>query len=192
MLRISQGLGRGGEIRTHDHLHPMQVRYQAALRPGNDADYIRARLLQTLQKESGAQNVQYLLDIAAHRHGKFIRCALVCIRRLIKTCTGAADGEALLVEQLPNAPDQQDLMVLIVAAVAATLDWLELCELLFPVTQNVRLDATQLAYFTNREVAFCGYWRQLGLTFAAAVLVVAALHRSSSPPSPSVSGWRET
>src|SRR5258706_2599066 len=25
--------GRGGEIRTRDHLHPMQVRYQAALRP---------------------------------------------------------------------------------------------------------------------------------------------------------------
>lgn len=34
MLFSSQGLGRGGEIRTHDHLHPMQVRYQAALRPG--------------------------------------------------------------------------------------------------------------------------------------------------------------
>lgn len=33
MLGESQGLGRGGEIRTHDHLHPMQVRYQAALRP---------------------------------------------------------------------------------------------------------------------------------------------------------------
>src|SRR3989337_3699992 len=28
-----KGLGRGGEIRTRDHLHPMQVRYQAALRP---------------------------------------------------------------------------------------------------------------------------------------------------------------
>src|SRR5258708_38761704 len=27
------GIGRGGEIRTRDHLHPMQVRYQAALRP---------------------------------------------------------------------------------------------------------------------------------------------------------------
>jgi hypothetical protein len=25
--------GRGGEIRTPDPLHPMQVRYQAALRP---------------------------------------------------------------------------------------------------------------------------------------------------------------
>ena len=26
-------IGRGGEIRTRDPLHPMQVRYQAALRP---------------------------------------------------------------------------------------------------------------------------------------------------------------
>jgi hypothetical protein len=26
-------IGRSGEIRTHDPLHPMQVRYQAALRP---------------------------------------------------------------------------------------------------------------------------------------------------------------
>ncbi len=25
--------GRGGAIRTHDHLHPIQVRYQTAPRP---------------------------------------------------------------------------------------------------------------------------------------------------------------
>ncbi len=29
--------GRDGVIRTHDPLHPMQVRYQAALRPDNAA-----------------------------------------------------------------------------------------------------------------------------------------------------------
>ncbi len=28
-----QLIGRDGVIRTHDPLHPMQVRYQAALRP---------------------------------------------------------------------------------------------------------------------------------------------------------------
>ncbi len=33
--------GRGGEIRTPDPLHPMQVRYQAALRP-EGANYSRA------------------------------------------------------------------------------------------------------------------------------------------------------
>ena len=30
--------GRAGEIRTHDPLHPMQVRYQTALRPGPGTD----------------------------------------------------------------------------------------------------------------------------------------------------------
>ncbi len=35
--------GRDGGIRTHDPLHPMQVRYQAALRP--DKNEIIARLL---------------------------------------------------------------------------------------------------------------------------------------------------
>ena len=30
-------VGRGGGIRTRDPLHPMQVRYQAALRPDNSA-----------------------------------------------------------------------------------------------------------------------------------------------------------
>jgi hypothetical protein len=39
---LSSGLnvlsvGRGGGIRTRDPLHPMQVRYQAALRPDTEA-----------------------------------------------------------------------------------------------------------------------------------------------------------
>lgn len=36
-------IGRGGEIRTPDPLHPMQVRYQAALRP-EGANYSRAKI----------------------------------------------------------------------------------------------------------------------------------------------------
>ena len=32
-LRVGLLLGRDGEIRTHDPLHPMQVRYRAALHP---------------------------------------------------------------------------------------------------------------------------------------------------------------
>ena len=45
MRCISQGLGRGGEIRTHDHLHPMQVRYQAALRPGNCCGLYQSKVI---------------------------------------------------------------------------------------------------------------------------------------------------
>ena len=32
-LFLSKKIGRGGEIRTHDPLHPKQVRSQAAIRP---------------------------------------------------------------------------------------------------------------------------------------------------------------
>ena len=37
--------GRGGGIRTRDPLHPMQVRYQAALRPEGDGLYTGAETL---------------------------------------------------------------------------------------------------------------------------------------------------
>jgi hypothetical protein len=40
-LTPSQFNGRGGGIRTRDPLHPMQVRYQAALRPERKRLYTR-------------------------------------------------------------------------------------------------------------------------------------------------------
>lgn len=72
----------------------------------------------------------------------------------------AVDGEALLIEQFPDTPDQQDFVVLIVSSVTASLDGAKLRELLFPIAQNVRLDATQLAHFTNGEVTLGGNRRQ--------------------------------
>src|ERR1700730_11162669 len=65
----------------------------------------------------------------------------------------AADGEALLVEQTSNLSDDEHILTLIVAAVAATLDGLELRELLFPVAQHVRLYPAQIAHLTDGEVA---------------------------------------
>jgi hypothetical protein len=38
-------IGRDGEIRTHDPMHPMHVRYQAALRP----ELIKPVFLSTLE-----------------------------------------------------------------------------------------------------------------------------------------------
>jgi hypothetical protein len=40
-------IGRDGGIRTRDPLHPMQVRYQAALRPETDGQYTRRRGLKS-------------------------------------------------------------------------------------------------------------------------------------------------
>ena len=44
-------------------------------------------------------------------------------------------------------------MVLVIAAVAAALDRLELGEFLLPVAKDVRLHATQFADFADGEVA---------------------------------------
>ena len=38
---LIDSIGRGERIRTSDHLHPMQVRYQAALRPDSARNYNR-------------------------------------------------------------------------------------------------------------------------------------------------------
>ena len=68
----------------------------------------------------------------------------------------AADREALVVQQFADAPDQQHLVVLVVAPVATALHRLELRELLLPVAQHVRLDPAQLAHLTDGEVALGG------------------------------------
>jgi len=71
----------------------------------------------------------------------------------IETVTRAADGESLVVEQVAYAPDQKHFVVLVVTAVAAPLDRLELRKLLLPISQHVRLDAAQLAHFADGEIA---------------------------------------
>ena len=80
-------------------------------------------------------------------------------------------------------------MMLVVAAVAAPLDGLELGEFLFPVAQHMRLDAAKLADLTDGEVALGGDRGQLGLRTAA--VAAAAVHRNSSRPSPLIFDWRE-
>ena len=80
-----------------------------------------------------------------HLHGRFVQPG-----------PRAAYGESLLVQKFANAPDQQDFVVLIVTAVAASLNGFELSEFLFPVAQHVRLHTTKLADFTDGEVALRG------------------------------------
>src|SRR5687767_1500676 len=105
-------------------------------------------------------------------------------QRVVEPVARAADGEAFLVEQLADAPDEQHLVVLVVAAVAAPLDRLELREFLLPVAQHVRLDAAKLAHLTDGEVALRRDRREL--SFPAALL-----HDAPFRPSPSASGWHE-
>jgi hypothetical protein len=55
------------------------------------------------------------------------------------------------------------VLALVVAAIAAALDGLELRELLLPVAQHVRLDAAQVADLADGEVALAGDRRQLAI-----------------------------
>ena len=55
---------------------------------------------------------------------------------------GAADGEALIVEQAADLADHQHVLALVIATVATALDRLELGEFLLPVAQYVRFYVT--------------------------------------------------
>lgn len=51
-LPLFPGFGRGGGIRTRDPLHPMQVRYQAALRP------VRIGIICSLSKKGKTEPIK--------------------------------------------------------------------------------------------------------------------------------------
>ena len=78
------------------------------------------------------------------------------IARVAQAITRAADGETLFVQQGTNAAYQQDFVVLVVATITAALYRTELREFLFPVTQHMRFDETQITHLTDGEVAFSG------------------------------------
>src|SRR5690606_14592447 len=73
------------------------------------------------------QHGRYIAELGAQRldlggaqaHGGVLVVRRVA--RIAQAIAGAADGEALLVEQRTDAADQQDFMMLVVAAVAAPL-----------------------------------------------------------------------
>src|SRR5437899_7794229 len=97
-----------------------------------------------------------------------------CAQILVEAVARTADSESLLVEQLADAPDQQHLVMLVVAAIAAPLDRTKLGEFLLPVAQDVRLNAAQLAHFPDGEVALRRNRRQ-------AILGRLAFHGSARP-----------
>src|SRR6185295_12414941 len=91
---------------------------------------------------SGAQAVQQFLQFALERgnvsrsascgrsaagcgmrtRGARLVVPVVAGGRIVKAIARPADGEAFFVKQLADAPDEQDFVVLVVAAVAAALD----------------------------------------------------------------------
>src|SRR5690606_30497244 len=69
-----------------------------------------------------------------------------------KPLTGTADGKPFFIQQAADLANHQYVVALVIAPVAPALYRLQLRKLLFPVAQDVRLDAAQLAHFTDGEI----------------------------------------
>ncbi len=78
MQCISQGLGRGGEIRTHDHLHPMQVRYQAALRPGNCCGLYQSKVIANVANKFHRKNLRTIVANKLRKRNQARRMSSTC------------------------------------------------------------------------------------------------------------------
>src|SRR5687768_15228293 len=108
----------------------MQVRYQAALRPEN-ANYnlpVRHGIAAAAPRDDirlRPQKLEDALDFLADVDAGTARRARGLGRlgdELVEAVAGAADREALVVQELADAADEQDFVVLVIAAVAAALD----------------------------------------------------------------------
>jgi len=74
--------------------------------------------------------------------------------------SGAAYCVAFFVEEASDLADQDDVLALVVATVAATLDRFEVRKFLFPVAQDMWFDFAQVAHLTNGEVTLVGNRRE--------------------------------
>jgi hypothetical protein len=109
---------------------------------------IRATTLKNLFKFHS-----YLLDnLLTLRH---IRLRIVTGKALSRS----PDRETFVIQETPDLANDQNVLALIIAAVAPTLYRLQLWELLLPIPEYVRLDRTKITYFTNRKVTFPRNWR---------------------------------
>ena len=138
----------------------MQVRYQAA--PRSDEPGILPEL-----SGSATDSAQYFQNFGEFlaqrkcaRHIGWRDCRRTRFLRLFKLLACAAQRETLFVQQLAYAPYQLDFVILIIASVAAPLDWTQLGKFLLPVTQHVRFDRTQFGHFAYREVTLVRNRRQ--------------------------------
>ena len=100
-----------------------------------------------------AQNLDQLFEFEPHLVDELLALIEVHLRIVAgEAVPCAANGESLFVQQAAYLPNDEHVLALIVPAVAAALDGLELRELLLPVAQHMRFDAAQVADFTDGEI----------------------------------------
>ena len=115
-------------------------------------------------RSSTPEDLQYLLQLHSNLLDDLLTLGDVLAGLLAgEALPRAADGKALLVQQTAYLPNDQYVAALVVAPVPPSLYRFELRELLLPVTQYMRLDAAQLADFTDGEVSFARNGRQFAI-----------------------------
>ena len=102
-----------------------------------------------------AKNLDELFELEPHLMNELLALIEIYLRVVAgKAVPRSANGKALFIQKASYLADDQHVLTLIITAVAAALDGLELRKFLFPVAQHVRFDAAQVADFTDGEIPF--------------------------------------
>ena len=102
---------------------------------------------------SAAKNLDQLFEFEAHLVDELLALIEIHLRIVAREAVACpADSKALLIQQAADLPNDQHILPLVVAPVAAPLDGLELREFLLPVAQHMGFDAAQVADFTDGEI----------------------------------------
>src|SRR5579884_3096087 len=99
---------------------------------------IRRRGARARSAPSAPQQLEHFFQLRPHLPHDLLRLAHVRARLFAgELVARAGDREALVVQQAADLPDDDHVLPLVVAPVAAPLDRLQLRELLLPVAQHV-------------------------------------------------------
>src|SRR6185312_1458821 len=131
-------------------------------------------------RRSAPHQLENFLELHPHLPHDLLSLAHVGASLLTRELVArAGDRETLVVQKAADLADDDHVLALIVAPVAASLDGLQLREFLLPIAQHVRLDAAALAHLADREVALARNRRE-------GVVILWLQHRLR--PAPLVSG----
>jgi hypothetical protein len=100
-----------------------------------------------------AKNLDQLFQFQPHLMNELLALVEVHLRIVAgKAVPCAANGKPLFIQEAAYLPNDQHVLPLVIPAVAAPLDGLQLGEFLFPIAQDVRFHAAQVADFTDGEI----------------------------------------
>ena len=111
-----------------------------------------------------AENLDQLFEFEPHLMDQLLALIEVHLRVIAgEPVAGSANGKALFIQQAADLPDDQNVLALVVAAVAAPLDRFELGKFLLPIAQHMGFDAAQIADFSDGEVPLSRDRRQFAI-----------------------------